>query len=121
PALFVMSAQPSQQRKVPYCMFLFSSRRRHTRSLRDWSSDVCSSDLRDLRRPQGQARELRDPARVPGLVVDGGHGPAQIDVLAARSEERRVGKERREHTVPDMTPRLSEISLVAIGMAARVG
>src|SRR5215471_475530 len=26
--------------------FFFSSRRRHTRSLRDWSSDVCSSDLR---------------------------------------------------------------------------
>src|SRR6266496_2679215 len=27
------------------CFFFFSSRRRHTRSLRDWSSDVCSSDL----------------------------------------------------------------------------
>src|SRR5699024_7469840 len=27
------------------CCFLFSSRRRHTRSKRDWSSDVCSSDL----------------------------------------------------------------------------
>src|SRR5690349_25032433 len=27
------------------CYFFFSSRRRHTRSLRDWSSDVCSSDL----------------------------------------------------------------------------
>src|SRR5204862_1022669 len=26
----------------------FSSRRRHTRSLRDWSSDVCSSDLNSL-------------------------------------------------------------------------
>src|SRR5438067_11267112 len=26
-------------------MFFFSSRRRHTRSKRDWSSDVCSSDL----------------------------------------------------------------------------
>src|SRR5699024_11828255 len=25
--------------------FIFSSRRRHTRSKRDWSSDVCSSDL----------------------------------------------------------------------------
>src|SRR5690349_22960696 len=25
--------------------FFFSSRRRHTMSLRDWSSDVCSSDL----------------------------------------------------------------------------
>src|SRR5438874_11550553 len=29
-------------------MFFFSSRRRHTRSLRDWSSDVCSSDLARL-------------------------------------------------------------------------
>src|SRR6266576_3764909 len=29
--------------------FFFSSRRRHTRSLRDWSSDVCSSDLRESR------------------------------------------------------------------------
>src|SRR5699024_11247722 len=27
------------------CNFFFSSRRRHTRSKRDWSSDVCSSDL----------------------------------------------------------------------------
>src|SRR5438034_5073790 len=27
--------------------FFFSSRRRHTRSLCDWSSDVCSSDLSD--------------------------------------------------------------------------
>src|SRR6266536_4505804 len=26
-------------------LFFFSSRRRHTRSTRDWSSDVCSSDL----------------------------------------------------------------------------
>src|SRR6266496_4985047 len=31
--------------------FFFSSRRRHTRSLRDWSSDVCSSDLHALPRP----------------------------------------------------------------------
>src|SRR5438034_7980936 len=28
--------------------FFFSSRRRHTRSLCDWSSDVCSSDLMTL-------------------------------------------------------------------------
>src|SRR5690606_39560340 len=27
------------------CLFFFSSRRRHTRFSRDWSSDVCSSDL----------------------------------------------------------------------------
>src|SRR5687768_18272295 len=30
-----------------YYFFFFSSRRRHTRCSRDWSSDVCSSDLVD--------------------------------------------------------------------------
>src|SRR5699024_11687010 len=30
---------------VTLCTFFFSNRRRHTRSKRDWSSDVCSSDL----------------------------------------------------------------------------
>src|SRR5206468_8122998 len=30
-----------------FFFFFFSSRRRHTRSDRDWSSDVCSSDLRN--------------------------------------------------------------------------
>src|SRR5437588_5924059 len=33
--------------------FFFSSRRRHTRSLCDWSSDVCSSDL-----PKAKKRKL---------------------------------------------------------------
>src|SRR3989449_8534554 len=32
------------------CFFFFSSRRRHTRCSRDWSSDVCSSDLEPLGR-----------------------------------------------------------------------
>src|SRR3712207_486351 len=31
-------------------LFFFSSRRRHTRYWRDWSSDVCSSDLDELNR-----------------------------------------------------------------------
>src|SRR5690625_2232608 len=34
-----------------YCLFFFSSRRRHTRWPRDWSSDVCSSDLSQSERP----------------------------------------------------------------------
>src|SRR2546429_5935748 len=33
-----------------WCVFFFSSRRRHTRCSRDWSSDVCSSDLSGLLR-----------------------------------------------------------------------
>src|SRR2546421_7102796 len=31
--------------RIIFIFFFFSSRRRHTRSDRDWSSDVCSSDL----------------------------------------------------------------------------
>src|SRR5205807_4521163 len=34
--------------KVCSCFFFFSSRRRHTSLQGDWSSDVCSSDLRGL-------------------------------------------------------------------------
>src|SRR5260221_3488600 len=33
--------------RFAFFFFFFSSRRRHTRSLCDWSSDVCSSDLLD--------------------------------------------------------------------------
>src|SRR5436190_12983298 len=36
---------PTKAVRSSRCSFFFSSRRRHTRSLCDWSSDVCSSDL----------------------------------------------------------------------------
>src|SRR5438067_9025255 len=39
----------SGQSPITIIFFFFSSRRRHTRSKRDWSSDVCSSDLGDGR------------------------------------------------------------------------
>src|SRR3712207_8167715 len=39
-------------------LFFFSSRRRHTRYWRDWSSDVCSSDLSDDR--PGRRRDLHE-------------------------------------------------------------
>src|SRR5207253_6654970 len=80
--------------------FFFSSRRRHTRWPRDWSSDVCSSDL----------RERVDVRPIPEVApVDGGKEVARLrEEIAAvgqkgephnqqqreqRSEERRVGKE----------------------------
>src|SRR5258707_1863092 len=47
---------------VQLCYLFFSSRRRHTRYWRDWSSDVCSSDLRPL--PQSK----RDDAVADRLV-----------------------------------------------------
>src|SRR5690606_1468305 len=45
-------------RRISFCFF-FSSRRRHTRFSRDWSSDVCSSDLVSPRaRASGSLRTL---------------------------------------------------------------
>src|SRR5438034_8241293 len=40
-------------------VFFFSSRRRHTRSLCDWSSDVCSSDLRAVPAATEEGRRRR--------------------------------------------------------------
>src|SRR5205809_5682113 len=79
--------------------FFFSSRRRHTSCSRDWSSDVCSSDL--LAPALLKAREEPAPACVmrqqPGVQHVGvGHHDVP------RSEERRVGKECESRWSPDL-------------------
>src|SRR5207245_7514302 len=61
-----------------FFIFFFSSRRRHTRCYRDWSSDVCSSDLLD-RVPAAEliserhhlAVDLGAAAAIADLSVDG--------------------------------------------------
>src|SRR5690625_6070114 len=77
-------------------VFFFSSRRRHTRWPRDWSSDVCSSDL-DLvaivrvataKEPAHRYASVR--ALVDELERHCSHRPVSA---RQRSEERRVGKE----------------------------
>src|SRR5690606_40219436 len=57
--------------------FFFSSRRRHTRFSRDWSSDVCSSDLagslgHGIGGPERGLRDLADRAEVQLVDLDGG-------------------------------------------------
>src|SRR2546429_395279 len=85
-----------------YDFFFFSSRRRHTRCSRDWSSDVCSSDLR-----ADQGADCR-PNRWPGAA----HGTRRRGVLPrgfwpprgrppAKRRERRTNlleKSRRENS-----------------------
>src|SRR5688500_20354280 len=85
-------------------MFLFfSSRRRHTRLQGDWSSDVCSSDLYgppgplDTKPGIGSTGgpELGIGVEAPRVLMPPPpqkSGPVRV---ADRSEERRVGKERR--------------------------
>src|SRR5438034_4329767 len=76
-----------------FFFFFFSSRRRHTRSLCDWSSDVCSSDL--VRHP------VRRPARRQTQEVPAGaRGARPGEPRRHRSEERRVGKECRSRWSP---------------------
>src|SRR5437762_12168472 len=73
--------------------FFFSSRRRHTRYIGVWSSDVCSSDL-----VAGHAGAIaRARAQLPHAELPLSQRDAKL-VLAreyGRSEERRVGKECR--------------------------
>src|SRR5436309_5207411 len=93
--------------------FFCSSRRRHTRFSRDWSSDVCSSDL-----PSGSADRLMISMTLPhsrgNAVKDIGPcrrvhrrttaftcraGCKELD----RSEERRVGKECTSWWLPEQS------------------
>src|SRR5258707_40343 len=73
---------------LPPETYFFSSRRRHTRYWRDWSSDVCSSDL-------WTGVRVSELARLAGATAD-----AHYVDFAGRSEERRVGKECRSRWSP---------------------
>src|SRR5258707_2867766 len=95
--------------------FFFSSRRRHTRYWRDWSSDVCSSDLFieadvldervvhvaiarvRVHVAHGCGDRVDHRAQLAFLVLD--LGLRELD-LVDRSEERRVGKECRSRWSP---------------------
>src|SRR5690606_39936850 len=93
-------------------VFFFSSRRRHTRFSRDWSSDVCSSDL-----PQLSTFSLTNTffwiilfSTIFSICLSftrarhyENYGASKLGtvllymlIVTIRSEERRVGKECRE-------------------------
>src|SRR5438045_5184723 len=97
-------------------VFFFSSRRRHTRCLSDWSSDVCSSDLKssgDFMEGQSFAQKnVIHPARRIDIDLESRAGAAVKLINAVRrnrrrlmkfvrSEERRVGKECRSRMGTD--------------------
>src|SRR2546421_1048100 len=98
-----------------FLLFFFSSRRRHTRSDRDWGSDVCSSDLRRAQRhlglPEADVAADETVHRLRGGEIDENVVDRPLLVgsllereagseLPVRSEERRVGKECRSRWSP---------------------
>src|SRR5690242_20830981 len=89
--------------------FFFSSRRRHTRSTCDWSSDVCSSDLlagaahvvqrladQDAAEPSAAERLVdlgvgeHDPVRLLLELGEAGELPALPELVALRSDRKSV-------------------------------
>src|SRR5437899_12589197 len=94
-------------------LFFFSSRRRHTRCLSDWSSDVCSSDLflgfsfflivaALLLMALLFQFGIEQRAAEIGTLLALGFTPKLVRrLLLLRSEERRVGKECRSMRSPD--------------------
>src|SRR3712207_7386595 len=94
-----------------YSYFFFSSRRRHTRYWRDWSSDVCSSDLNAAQSPthRGFAElgltsaivvPVRTRSQLIGVLIMANTGDVELTDDDLRSEERRVGKECRSRWSP---------------------
>src|SRR5947209_17458657 len=83
------------------CFFFFSSRRRHTRYWRDWSSDVCSSDLRQILSAQRESGGVQfNEIYSPISLAREQHYTLALPFIV-RSEERRVGKECRSRRSPD--------------------
>src|SRR5438046_7192734 len=72
-------------------VFFFSSRRRHTRLVSDWSSDVCSSDLNNFTKQIASVFA----AKRSGKDLSESIAKLEAAMKLLRSEERRVGKEGR--------------------------
>src|SRR5438132_11145991 len=86
---YVRSREENVATPTSISCFFFSSRRRHTRSLCDWSSDVCSSDL-----------SKTEDAQVAGAAARATTAMTFRRRAMSRSEERRVGKECRSRWWP---------------------
>src|SRR5437588_12898388 len=78
--------------REPGQMFFVSSRRRHTRSLCDWSSDVCSSDLEALQRLEQSQKELNSALEKERELSE---IKSRFVAMASQIGRRRVGKECR--------------------------
>src|SRR5260221_14059079 len=74
-----------------FFFFFFSSRRRHTRSLCDWSSDVCSSDLGGML----AVRHVADHPKTPKLVLLSAHCGGK-DMLPLACKNGLLAQERLE-------------------------
>src|SRR3712207_7137923 len=74
--------------KLSYVFFFFSSRRRHTRYWREWSSDVCSSDLGAVRR--GESVAVFGCGGVGDAAIAGARLAGATTIVAVDVEDRKL-------------------------------
>src|SRR6266542_5847314 len=72
--------------EVIHYIFFFSSRRRHTRCYRDWSSDVCSSDLRLVVNTCRDVAQRQRARQHEPLLEDVRAAPERPDTIGLREE-----------------------------------
>src|SRR5437016_539396 len=127
------------QIKLVGMCFFFSSRRRHTRLVSDWSSDVCSSDLRSpitsefrgkLSRTLGQTVPLPDcgTLRLTGRME---HSSGEVLLMRRVSSRRkpkstavhkRAGRKAHKSAVVASIPRRRPVgSFYVVGLGASAG
>src|SRR2546430_16614488 len=107
------------------CCFFFSSRRRHTRFDCDWSSDVCSSDLKGMAATMGYARVTDLAHRAENLLdlVRRGGRPATDDLLQLLFRARDALERAVELSVVEREDEIDVAEVVADleGAAAHLG
>src|SRR2546422_11583956 len=95
-------------------LFFFSSRRRHTRCSRDWSSDVCSSDLERDGAPRGGGG---DGAVIRGLGERRPSRPVGVELAAATVDcQRHVRRSVRGSESPNAIAVATPASRVGVGV-----
>src|SRR3712207_5448546 len=95
--------------------YFFSSRRRHTRYWRDWSSDVCSPDLPPPAEPGMRAEEVDTPA----LLLDLDSFEHNLDRMAALLEP--TGARLRAHAKTHKSPVIARMQIArgAVGQCVQ--
>src|SRR3712207_8102114 len=94
------SADSTTEESSDLTLLFFSSRRRHTRYWRDWSSDVCSSDLSCYEAFIHIGDSMFNQHAKWLKVTRDLDWRRPVASLNYRSEERRVGKECRSRWPP---------------------
>src|SRR3989449_4903772 len=112
---------------VIFFFFFFSSRRRHTRCSRDWSSDVCSSDL--------EAAELEHPEEVGFVELPASYEPTEVmqpnekafdfpattvtaQLATVLGQIQAVGAVGRDHANAVLAPQLAVQGVAVVGRIA---